>query len=272
MAELSLEPQSIDGVAYVERSGSHGVPVVMLHGIGSHAASFAPVMAQLPADRRLIAWNAPGYDQSNPLPMDWPRASDYAQVLADLVDALELDRFMLIGHSLGALMAASFAVQHPGRIARLVLAAPALGHGVDHGAALSAQAQARIDQLNEMGPHAFAEVRAARLVHAPHDHPDIVATVREGMSRVRMPGYGQAVRMLASGRLLEDAAQLCVPTDVITGANDLITPPDGARKAHATLNAQWRGELVEVAGVGHAITQQAPEAVAALLVGEHVAA
>ena len=64
--------------------------------------------------------------------------------------------------------------------------------------------------------------------------------------------------MLASGRLLDDADRLAVPTDVIVGAADRVTPPDGARRLHAALHAAARGTLTEVPGAGHAIYQQAP--------------
>ena len=244
----------------------------MLHGIGSNAASFDAVSRHLPASWRLLAWNAPGYEQSAPLQMDWPVAADYADALMSLVEALELPPFMLIGHSLGALIAAAFAVGYPYRVRRLVLAAPTLGHGVAPGGKLSPQAKERVDELEAMGPAAFAQARAARLVYAPQDNANIVAMVRDSMARVRMPGYGQASHMLASGELLDDVARLSVKTDVITGANDLVTPPDGARKAHAAIPEEHRGVMIEVPDVGHAITQQDPAAVAGLLAGEPVAA
>jgi pimeloyl-ACP methyl ester carboxylesterase len=264
MEPVTLSTRMIDGIAFAERPGD-GPALVMLHGIGSNAASWAPVMAFLPADWRLIAWNAPGYGDSRPLAGDWPKANDYAEALLKLVDGLGVGRFVLAGHSLGALIAASFAVSHRQRVARLVLAAPALGHGVHPSGALSDKAQARIDDLERLGPDDFANARAAALVHAPHDNPAIVADVREAMAQVCMPGYGQAVRMLASARLLEDVGQLAVPTDIITGAQDRITPPDGAREAHDCLASDCRGVLVEVPLCGHAVTQQAPEAVAGLL-------
>lgn len=264
MEPVTLSTHMIDGIEYAERPGD-GPAMVMLHGIGSNAASWAPVMACLPAGWRLIAWNAPGYGRSEPLASDWPVAADYAAALLRLVDGLGLERFGLAGHSLGALMAASFAVSHPQRIARLVLAAPALGHGVRPGGALSDKAQARIDDLERLGPDEFAGKRSAALVHAPEDNPAIVAGVREAMAQVRMPGYGQAVRMLASGRLLDDVGRLTVHTDIITGAEDRITPPEGGRKAHVCLAPDCRGAFVELADAGHAITQQAPDAVAALI-------
>ena len=241
--------------------------LVLLHGIGSNAGSFTPLLPHLPSDWRVIAWNAPGYGRSRSLETDWPLAADYASALKALLDRLGLERVLLAGHSLGCLMAAAFADSEPGRVSRLLLSSPALGHGVPKGGALSGAAQARIDDLAKLGPEAFAAARAPRLVFAPEDNPQIVARVREGMARVTMAGYVPAVRMLASGRLLDDAVRLQVPTDVLVGEHDLITPPEAAHRLHAALQPSWRGRLSVLPASGHALYQQSPAAFAAALQG-----
>jgi len=170
----------------------------------------------------------------------------------------------LAGHSLGCLMGGAFATAHPRRVARLLLSSPALGHGMARGQ-LSPAAQSRIDDLERLGPQAFAETRAAGLVFEPERHAAVTAFVRDAMAKVELPGYRQASRMLASGGLLDDLARLEVPTDVIVGEQDRITPPDAARQAHAALRPQWRGALTFVPGCGHALYQQAPAAFASAL-------
>ena len=85
------------------------------------------------------------------------------------------------------------------------------------------------------------------------------------MRQVTLPGYGQAARMLASGRLLDDAERLWVPTDVIVGAADRVTPPEGARRVHDRLPAKARGTYTELPGLGHALYQQDPARFAAAL-------
>lgn len=254
-----------DGLEYLERPGRGGPVLVLLHGIGSNAASFAPLLPLLPDDWRVIAWNAPGYGTSTPLEAGWPVAADYARALAGLYDALSLDRPLLVGHSLGALTAAAFAAEHPERVARLLLASPATGHGVAPGGTLGPAAQARIDDLDRLGATAFAALRAPRLVWRPEANPGLVAAVADGMGRVDRRGYGQAVRMLASGRLLDDAARLSVPTDVIVGAEDVVTPPGNARDVHAAVRPDRRGALTIVPEAGHALYHQAPAAFARAL-------
>jgi pimeloyl-ACP methyl ester carboxylesterase len=253
-----------DGIRYLERPGS-GRVLVFLHGIGSNAGSFARLWPALPAEWRLIAWNAPGYGGSAPLAPEWPLASHYATALAALLDRLGIRRCTLVGHSLGTLIAAAFARSTPQRLQAMVLAACAEGHGGMPGAALSPAAQGRMDDLVALGPAEFASKRAPRLLFRPEADPELCDFVTRGMAAVTMPGYGQAVRMLASGQLCADLAGVTVPTGVIVGSEDVVTPPAAARRAHAALPAACRGPYIELPAAGHALYQQAPVAFARAL-------
>lgn len=253
-----------NGIDWLERPGKSG-SLVLLHGIGSNAASFAPLVDRLDPNLRVIAWDMPGYRGSAPLPKAAPVAQDYADALVTLVGAAGLDRFALLGHSLGALVAAAYARRNPDAVSRLILVSPALGHGARPGGHPGATAQARIDELELMGPKAFGAARAANLVHDPDSHSDVVAMVRDGMAQVQLAGYAPAARMLGYGRLVDDTASLTVVTDVVTGANDRVTPPDGARRLYNALPPQTRGTWVELHDTGHAVPQQNPAGLAAAL-------
>ncbi|HVZ50867.1 MAG TPA: alpha/beta fold hydrolase [Pseudolabrys sp.] len=251
-------------IAYLRREGrGGGLPLVLLHGIGSNAQSFAPLMTALPPAIDAIAWNAPGYAGSAPLVEASPAPAHYADALLTLIDALALERIALVGHSLGCLFAANFAARYPARVAAVALMSPALGYQVAPGAALPTTVQARIDEIAALGPQAFAEKRAARLVHAPERKPQVLAAVRDAMAAVNPPGYVQAVRALGAGDLVADAARIAAPTLVAVGANDVVTPPANARIAYAAL-AHPAG-YHETPDAGHALPQEQPDAVAALL-------
>ena len=252
------------GVAYLRRAG-HGeaAPLMLLHGIGSNAQSFAPLMAALSPSVDVLAWNAPGYGDSGPLPERSPTPTHYADALLRLLDALKLDHVVLVGHSLGCLFAAHFASCHPDRVAAAALLSPALGYRIAPGAALAASVQTRIDEIVALGPRAFAEKRAARLVSDPARKPDVLVAVRAAMAAVNPAGYVQAVRALGAGDLLADAARIVAPTMVAVGAEDVITPPPNARAAHAALASPVGYH--EIADAGHALPQEQPEIVANLV-------
>jgi len=254
---------SAAGVTYLRRVGGvAAAPLVLLHGIGSNAKSFASLMAALPPTVDAVAWNAPGYDASTRLADLSPTPTHYANALLRLLDTLKLDRVSLVGHSLGCLFVARFAAQHPDRVAAVALMSPALGYRVAPGAELPENVQSRIDEIIALGPQAFADKRAARLVHQPTRKPGVLAAVRDAMAAANPAGYTQAVRALGAGDLLADAARIAAPALVAVGADDLITPPANARAAHAAFVA---ADYREIADAGHALPQEQPEIVADLI-------
>jgi pimeloyl-ACP methyl ester carboxylesterase len=251
------------GISYWRRGGA-GRALVCLHGIGSHAESFLPMLPHLPGDWDVIAWNAPGYGGSAPLAADWPVEADYAEALLRFCDALGLGRVTLLGQSLGTLMAARFAADYPGRVAALVLAACATGHGAAPGGPLSDAAAARLEALETQGARAFAEARAPRLLADPEGRPEARAAVVEAMAQITMPGYGQAVRMLASGRLTDSLSRAAVPAHLIWGTGDIITPRDQTEAAAAALGG---APIIEIPGSGHALHVETPARFAEALRG-----
>lgn len=249
------------GAGWRERHGP-GPVLVALHGIGSEARSFDALATCLP-DWRVIAWEAPGYGPSEPVATAWPSADDYAEAVERLATNLGLQRFHLVGHSLGTLIGAAYARRHPARVLSLTLASCAQGGGVPRGADLPPAHAERIAALEREGARRFAAARAPRLIHEPERHPDLVAAVADSMAKVRLPGYGQAVRMLASGDLAADCARLGVPTAVVVGDADAVTPPEQSRRAHRSIPAVLRGAFTLVPEAGHALPLQAPAALAA---------
>lgn len=252
-------------IGYVRRvgGGKPAASIVLLHGIGSNSRSFAPLMAALPSGLDVLAWDAPGYGDSVPLPEPSPATSDYAAALKRLLDALGIGCIVLAGHSLGALFAGCFAAMHPDRVSALALISPALGYRVPSGAPLPEALQSRIDDMQRLGPAEFASGRAPRLVGDPQSNPHIVSAVEKGMAAVRPAGYAQAVHALGAGDLVADAARIEIPVMIVVGTQDAITPPGNARAAYDVLRQPSGYHLVERAG--HALPQEEPEALAKLL-------
>lgn len=266
----TFERHELGGVSFVATKGGAGLPLVLLHGIGSNAGTFEPVMQALAGARPMIAWDAPGYGASVPLEGEWPAPSDYARKLAILLDALGHSRIDLAGQSLGALVAGSFAAEYPDRVVRLFLISPALGYGTQPGAPLASGAASRLDGMILEGAEKFAASRGPRLVHRPEAKPDIAAAVTAAMAQVKLPGYRQASRMLSCGDLIAETRRILARTHVIVGAEDQITPPANCRRLYdalveATPQLGHRFDLVTDAG--HAVCQEQPGEIARLIAG-----
>lgn len=98
-------------------------PLLALHGWLDNAASFARLTPLLADSRRVIALDLPGHGHSAHLPTSGHRYNNLDQVdhVLDFADALKLDRFDLLGHSLGAGIASLTAAAAPARVGKLLL-------------------------------------------------------------------------------------------------------------------------------------------------------
>ncbi|HEY0384293.1 MAG TPA: alpha/beta hydrolase [Candidatus Elarobacter sp.] len=111
---------------YEAGSGAAGAPIVLLlHGLGHWTdAAWGRLVPQLDPALRYVAFDLPGFGASDKPDAAFDLAY-FRRVLDDVVAALELERFALVGHSLGGFIAADYAGAHPARVTHLALIAPA---------------------------------------------------------------------------------------------------------------------------------------------------
>ncbi|PAX16643.1 alpha/beta hydrolase [Vandammella animalimorsus] len=246
--------------------------LVALHGIGSGAASWLEVARIFNLKHRLLAWDAPGYGDSTPLKQQAPVASDYAVPLLRLLQSLAVDDFVLVGHSLGALVAAALtAWQVPGFVPRaLVLVSPALGYGGVGRQTRGQQVRAqRLAGIEDPGIATTAALRHDKLLSS--EASEVVrAWVHWNMARLKPLGYRQAIELLCGDDLLaycraiqaerERAGSLLhgLSVHVWCGSEDNITPPADCQQV-----ADVFGVSLELIGdSAHACYVEQPVAVA----------
>lgn len=102
------------------REAGEGEVLVLLHATPRSSAMFAPVLPRLAPDLRVIAVDNLGYGDSDH-PAHRPTVSDYADVLAEVLAALDVQRATVAGLATGAYIAADLALRHPELVERLVL-------------------------------------------------------------------------------------------------------------------------------------------------------
>lgn len=119
---------SVDGhdIHYVE-SGA-GPAILMIHGLGGHLHHMRrPLMEQFGDGYRLIAIDRPGSGYSSRATGDG-RLSQQADFIARLIDVMQLDQPLLVGHSLGGAVALATALRHPDKVRGLALISPLTHH------------------------------------------------------------------------------------------------------------------------------------------------
>lgn len=246
--------------------------LVALHGIGSGAASWLELARIFNLQRRLLAWDAPGYGESSALTEPKPQATAYAKQLHRLLKSLSIDDFVLVGHSLGALSAAAFTAQMvPGFIPRaLVLISPALGYGSPARAEEGQQVRAqRLASIEQPGIAAMAALRYGHLL-SPQASDSAKAWVHWNMARLHPQGYRQATELLCNDDLLgycraiqterqrEGSPIYRLPVHIWCGDADGITTPSQCQQVADTFSEP----LGLIEGAGHACYVEQPEAVA----------
>jgi pimeloyl-ACP methyl ester carboxylesterase len=244
--------------------------VVCVHGYTGSAQAFNAPARHIGDRAHLIAPDVRGHGESAWSPKGAYQYSDQAADLAALVYRLELDRFVLIGTSMGGIIAMAYAAQHPERLRGLVIN--------DIGPDPEAGSQ-RITGLVGSRPEDFASLEAAmeyRREVSPitagrplDDQRELALGVLRQLPNGRWgwkmdPAYiEQRVTRGAPPRpaLWPVLEALTCPTLVVWGTDSDVLSETQARRMVTTL---MHGELVAVPGVGHAPTLMEPQALAAL--------
>ena len=230
--------------------------VVLLHGISSSAASWFDVSQALPRDWRVLAWDAPGYGLSTALPQAHPRDADYALRLHEWLGQDAAGRILLVGHSLGALMALAYAARAlPQTLAAVLLLSPAAGYGGREAQARERVRAERNAGLDGQGVAGLAQRIDQRLISAGGD-----AQAREWVrwitAQMHAEGYRQAIDMLCDSDLGGHAPP-AAPLAIACGEHDVVTPPPACRRWAEVLRASY----ADIPGAGHASPSERPDAV-----------
>jgi 3-oxoadipate enol-lactonase len=204
-------------IGYEKTGGGSAVPIVFLHGVGSDKSVWRSQLAYFGESRRAIAFDYPGYGNSDPAP-DGTTRDDYASAIISGLHELGVDRAHICGLSLGGVVAIAMHHADPSRCASLILADTFAVH--PEGKAIYERSIAGSRDLRAM-----ANARADILLAQPAD-PAVRQEVIDTMSRIDPAAYriGAEAVWLADQRGRAEAIR--VPTLVTVGDQDLVTPVD----------------------------------------------
>lgn len=122
MPELTLRGGEVDGLALHYVVDGRGPAVVLLHGLGGFAESWRHNVPSLAARATVYAVDLPGFGRSGKPPADYSLGF-FARALHAFLDGVGLTHASLVGHSLGAAVAVTYALTRPARVERLALLA-----------------------------------------------------------------------------------------------------------------------------------------------------
>jgi pimeloyl-ACP methyl ester carboxylesterase len=251
--------------AHVREQGNpDGIPVVLIHGSMGSLQVWEGWARELGQQARLISVDLPGHGLTGAWPRDEYTVEAYADFIEVLVDTLNLDRFVLVGHSLGGAVAWSFAATRPNRVSQLVLV-DAAGYPRDRGEAPLPTRLARLPVVGDIGIYFKPERLVRRSLEEMYADPAMVTPerIKRTAELQRFPGNREATLQRARSQEPLDPTplkRLRVPTLILWGAQDRWVPiADAFRFQHDIKGAKL--EIFEK--LGHNPMEEDPKATAA---------
>jgi pimeloyl-ACP methyl ester carboxylesterase len=202
----------------------------------------------------MIAWDAPGYAQSEDPPTAEFSIEDQADRAAQLLDELHLDEAHVLGVSMGGVVAQQLYHRHPERVRSLVLCDTNPGGGAMPEPERSERVRQRVDNLERLGAREMARQRAPVLV-TPEAPAELVQELADIMAEVRPAGYRAAAIALGNTDLTASLRNIRVPTLVIHGDCDRVVPLDTGRQLAESIPG---ARLVIIPDAGHVANQERP--------------
>src|SRR5262245_29484869 len=120
LTEQSIRLPNGVTLRYVEQGPSGAMPIILLHGFPDSWLSYGPVLAHMPPSTRVIAVSQRGFGNADK-PESGYHPRDLAADLAEFMTLRGIRAAIIVGHSMGALVAQSFALGFPDRVSGLML-------------------------------------------------------------------------------------------------------------------------------------------------------
>lgn len=236
-----------------------GQAIVFVHGYGCGQEIWRHVAPEFEVDHRVLLIDLPGSGGSEGSAYDPVRhasLSGYRDDLIALLDELDLDSTVLVGHSVSAMIVALVQIERPDLVDRLILASPSPRY-IDDGPYVGGFSEADINDLLTLMSrnHLGWQDPLAGMVAAP-DAPGIKEELVELFCRMRPAVAAQFAEVTFRGDNRADLVEVTAPTLVLQCRDDLVAPlTTGKYVSEAVADSELR--IIETRG--HCPQLSAPE-------------
>lgn len=232
-----------------------GELLLLLHGVGGNRRNWRDNIPALAEKFRVVAWDARGWGGSD----DYEGAltlSDMSADIARVIDHFGCDKAHILGLSMGGRNAMHFATTCPHRVASLVLCDTLVGFS-----GWSAEKRAEFVRLRKealLGGKELSDIAVpmARSLVSPRATPEAVEQLADSFRRLRKFMYIKAIEMLVNEPDQDNLEAIAVPTLVLVGEDDPITPLADSRRIAAAIPS---AQLVVIPGAGHLLNLEKPK-------------
>lgn len=216
--------------------GDPGNPVLVLsNSLGASLSVWDAQVEAFSRKFRVLRYDARGHGQSSNPPGPYSMEA-FGHDLLDLLDELDIDTFCFCGLSMGGMLGLWLGIYSPSRIRKLVLCntAPRIG--------VTEAWNERIVEVLQNGVKSISEGTLGRWLTPQFrsSHPEIAAKVQNMLNSADRAGYAAACAAVRDTDLTESVSRICVPTLIVAGAHDPVTPPEeGKQMAAKIAGAQY---------------------------------
>lgn len=237
-----------------ELTGSGDRCLALIHGLGGDLCTWDAQVAALSSYCCVLAWDVRGFGQSDKPPGPYS-ASMCASDLAGLLTAVGIERAVILGVSMGGVIAMRFALNYPEMTRALI--AVSTSSEVKEQAATIWEAQAAIVEHEGLAalPQTPERVFSPSFLKA---HPAMVDEYFHSRLANDPHAYAAAARAMARYNYTSELETLRCPALVIVGADDVMTPPGGSVIIHRRIAGS---RLHIVPDAGHGLLVEQPDTV-----------
>lgn len=238
---------------------------VLLHGIGGGREGWTTTGAALRADGfTVLAVDLPGYGHSQALAV--PSVEAFARAVQRLVQWAGQGSALVVGHSLGGMVAQELAASAPGSVAALVLAGTSPAFGSSEGAWQQEFLRARFAPLDAGLGMAGLAAQLVPAMAGRDASPACLAAAMALMAGVPEATYRAVLPALVRFDRRAALASIRVPALVLAGEDDRTAPPAVAERMAARISADAGAECVVLPRTGHLLMLENPAAFDAALI------
>ncbi len=238
-------------IAY--RSLGSGEPLVFLHGLAGNSRSWIRQFEHFSSTHQVIAWDAPGYGGSDDFKAD---VDVFTDALNQLLQYCGLSKFVLLGHSMGGILAARYAARFPDHLHGLILSCTHVGNGNPKGSDLPPGYTNRVADLDTMSQMDYG-ISRARAMLAPETPASIFDLAANISAETRPIGLANAARVISETDTSPGLAGLTIPALIISGEVDPVVSLDKTERLYELLP---HASKAVIAGAGHAPYLENPDA------------
>jgi 3-oxoadipate enol-lactonase len=242
-------------------SRGNGAPVLFAHAIGYDRSLWDRTLPHLSPNRSALLVDLRGHGRS-PAPPGPYTVGMLADDCAALLDLLGVDAVDFVGLSLGGMVGQAFALRHPQRLRRLVLANTSSGYGPEAHVIWDERKQ----RVREGGVRAIRDLAITRGFSEAfrREHPEAVAAAIAPVMACPVEGYAGCCDAIASLDLAAQLPRIAAPTLAIAGSLDVGTPVEMLRGIAAAIPG---AQLAVIEGAAHLSAVEKPAEFAGLVDG-----